>query len=73
MFQKVEKTIHGALQPPSGQDTNGITLGQWFSPIIPEEPESFLSSNVNVEACCPCFPVAQIEVRLGLSSYSYAF
>ncbi|KAF4031958.1 hypothetical protein GN244_ATG16169 [Phytophthora infestans] len=31
-----------------------------------------MSSNVNIEACCPCIPLAQIEVRLGLTSYAGA-
>ncbi|EEY68506.1 uncharacterized protein PITG_04978 [Phytophthora infestans T30-4] len=71
---KAEKTVHGGpdLQPPPGQDANGITVGQWSSPVIPDEPESFMSSNVNIEACCPCIPLAQIEVRLGLTSYAGA-
>uniref|UniRef100_M4BLI8 Uncharacterized protein n=1 Tax=Hyaloperonospora arabidopsidis (strain Emoy2) TaxID=559515 RepID=M4BLI8_HYAAE len=70
---KAEKTVHGgALQPPPGQDANGITIGQWSSPVIPEKPVSCMASNVNMEACCPCFPLAQIEVRLGLTSYSCA-
>jgi hypothetical protein len=67
-----EKTVHGALQAPPGQDANGITIGQWSSPVIPEQPEGFLASNCSVEACCPCLPLAQIEVRLGLSSYGCA-
>ncbi|POM68831.1 PLAC8 family protein [Phytophthora palmivora] len=67
---KAEKTVHGVeLQPPPGQDANGITIGQWSSPVIPEEPEGFMASNVSMEACCPCVPLAQIEVRLGLTSY----
>ncbi|CAI5736219.1 unnamed protein product [Hyaloperonospora brassicae] len=70
---KAEKTVHGeALHPPPGQDANGITIGQWSSPVIPEEPTSCMASNVNVEACCPCFPLAQIEGRLGLTSYCCA-
>ncbi|CAI5722314.1 unnamed protein product [Peronospora destructor] len=54
---KAEKTIHEALQPPSDQDANVITIGQWFSLMIREEPESFVSANVNVEASYLCFPV----------------
>ncbi|ETI38822.1 hypothetical protein F443_15540 [Phytophthora nicotianae P1569] len=71
---KAEKTVHGGpeLQAPPGQDANGITVGQWSSPVIPEEPEGFIASNVNIEACCPCIPLAQIEVRLGLTSYKGA-
>ncbi|KAG6944872.1 hypothetical protein JG687_00017600 [Phytophthora cactorum] len=71
---KAEKTVHGVLelQPPPGQDANGITVSQWSSPVIPEEPEGFIASNVNMEACCPCIPLAQVEVRLGLTSYAGA-
>ncbi|KAG7388618.1 hypothetical protein PHYPSEUDO_012109 [Phytophthora pseudosyringae] len=73
-LRMAEKTVHGdlELQPPPGQDANGITVGQWSSRVIPEEPEGFLASNVNAEACCPCVPLAQIEVRLGLTSYASA-
>ncbi|KAG6944889.1 hypothetical protein JG688_00016859, partial [Phytophthora aleatoria] len=42
------------------------------APVIPEEPEGFIASNVNMEACCPCIPLAQVEVRLGLTSYAGA-
>ncbi|KAG3118387.1 hypothetical protein PI124_g1471 [Phytophthora idaei] len=71
---KAEKTVHGVLelQPPPGQDANVITVSQWSSPVIPEEPEGFIASNVNMEACCPCIPLAQVEVRLGLTSYAGA-
>ncbi|EGZ23487.1 hypothetical protein PHYSODRAFT_353831 [Phytophthora sojae] len=69
---KVEKTVHGGLQAPTGQDANGITVGGWSSPVIPDEPESCMASNFNVEICCPCLPLAQIEVRLGLTSYGSA-
>ncbi|OWZ24844.1 PLAC8 motif-containing proteins Hypothetical protein [Phytophthora megakarya] len=31
-----------------------------------------MTSNVNMEACCPCVPLAQIEVRMGLTSYGGA-
>ncbi|KAL4106731.1 hypothetical protein PRIC1_004777 [Phytophthora ramorum] len=69
---KAEKTVHGELSTPAGLDANGITMGQWSSPVIPEEPESFVSSNCSIEACCPCVPLAQVEVRLGLTSYAAA-
>ncbi|KAL4134326.1 hypothetical protein PRIC2_004634 [Phytophthora ramorum] len=69
---KAEKTVHGELPTPAGLDANGITMGQWASPVIPEEPESFVSSNCSIEACCPCVPLAQVEVRLGLTSYAAA-
>ncbi|KAL3673134.1 hypothetical protein V7S43_002429 [Phytophthora oleae] len=71
---KAEKTVHGSpvLQAPPVQDANGITIGQWSSPVIPEEPEGLMASNVNMEACCPCVPLAQIEARLGLTSYAGA-
>ncbi|KAF1778546.1 hypothetical protein GQ600_26217 [Phytophthora cactorum] len=64
---KAEKTVHGVLelQPPPGQDANGITVSQWSSPVIPEEPEGFIASNVNMEACCPCIPLAQVELVYG--------
>ncbi|GMF33893.1 unnamed protein product [Phytophthora lilii] len=71
---KAEKTVHGVApaQAAAGQDANGITTGRWSSPIVPEEPESCVASNLSVEACCPCAPLAQIEVRLGRASYAGA-
>lgn len=71
---KVEKTVHGSpeLQSPAAQDANGLDIGKWSSPIIPDEPEGLMASNVNLEACCPCIPLAQIEIRLGLRSYAKA-
>ncbi|KAG2523069.1 hypothetical protein BBO99_00005265 [Phytophthora kernoviae] len=58
---KVEKTVHGDLAAPPSVDANGIVIGAWSHPVIPEEPESFLASNCSIEACCPCLPLAQIE------------
>ncbi|KAL8010299.1 hypothetical protein Plhal710r2_c064g0173591 [Plasmopara halstedii] len=71
---KVEKTVHGELelQPPPGQDANGISVGKWSSPVIPDESEGLMTSNISLEVCCPCIPLAQIEIRMGIQTYTRA-
>ncbi|RLN94102.1 hypothetical protein BBJ28_00020239 [Nothophytophthora sp. Chile5] len=56
-------------QAPPSADANGILVGAWSHPVIPDEYEGFRATNCSLEACCPCFPLAQLEVRMGLTSY----
>ncbi|CAI5725694.1 unnamed protein product [Peronospora destructor] len=57
---KAEKTIHEALQSPSDQDANVITIGQWFSLMI-REPYWSRSSHVGLRSS-----VATARERFGI-------
>ncbi|RLN71994.1 hypothetical protein BBJ28_00000987 [Nothophytophthora sp. Chile5] len=59
-------------QAPPSVDANGVLMGAWSHPVVPDECEGFRATNCSLEACCPCFPLAQLEVRMGLTSYACA-
>lgn len=52
-------------------DPNGIQLGGWSHPLAPDD-EVWSSSLFSRDVWCPCLPLAQIEARVGFSSFSGA-
>jgi hypothetical protein len=65
-------TVPSGFPTTEEVDVNGITVGAWSSPLKSSAAGEWKKPYFWMVACCPCVPVAQFEVRLGLSSYARA-
>lgn len=71
----MEKKPTAAAAPSASApslDPNGIQLGAWSHPIVPEEPEGCVSSFCARDVWFPCCPLAQVEARVGFATFGSA-
>lgn len=68
-----ESKLKAAAAPTAtaSVDPNGIQLGAWSHALAPED-ESWSAALWSRDVWCPCFPLAQVEARVGMASFGCA-